>query len=157
MWKIEEHFKVIIGTNTFIDVPNILCYNGEPIFTLERNDDGLLGISFDVFEKTGKRVATIRENRIVQGDEQNYIFTREMYKYEVTDKSTGEVICSIRRGPEATGSELYVTVNLYMPDGFLAAFTPTGTNIKHFFLKDCTFKGVRIGFNLGKNGNTLAN
>jgi hypothetical protein len=73
MWIVEDKFRVIIGGNTYINTPNIVVCKGQPLFVLKRREsDGQLGIDFDIFSKNGDRIATVRGNRIVQGNEENY-------------------------------------------------------------------------------------
>ena len=47
-WIVPEHFKVILGGNTYIDCPILIDYKGQSLFELRRSaTDGYLGISFD--------------------------------------------------------------------------------------------------------------
>ncbi len=36
MWQVEDKFRVIIGGNTYINIPNIIVYKGQPLFVLKR-------------------------------------------------------------------------------------------------------------------------
>lgn len=129
MWYIEDKFHVIIGGNTYINVPNIVVYKETPLFALKRQEsDGMLGIDFDLFNNKGKRVATIRHNHIVQGNLDDYEFIREVNRYAVVEKATDRVILDIRRRSDAAPAELLVSVKLYTPDGFLFDATPECTN-----------------------------
>ena len=68
MWSVEKEFSVKLGGNTYINTPNLIVYKGDPIFKLKRSDeDGILGIDFDVFDNAGNRVATFRKGVVVQG------------------------------------------------------------------------------------------
>ena len=72
MWYVEDECKIKLGGNTYINVPNIIVYRGEPLFKISRSErSNLLGIDFDIFDKNGERIATVRRGRIVQGDEKN--------------------------------------------------------------------------------------
>ncbi len=65
MWTVEDHFKVIIGGNTYIDVPNLVVYKGQTLFTLKRHDEnGELGIYFELYDAEGKHVASVKRNQI---------------------------------------------------------------------------------------------
>ena len=129
MWHVENEFKVIIGGNTYINTPNIVVYKGVSLFTIRRSEDGLLGIDFDIFDKQGKRVATIRKGVIVQGNQSEYTITTGMDRYTLTENKTGTIICDIKKRSQATQAEIEVSVKLYTPDGFLFDATPTGTNL----------------------------
>jgi hypothetical protein len=149
MWQVEDKFRVIIGGNTYINTPNIIVYKGEPLFVLKRREsDGQLGIDFKIFDNNGNRVATVRGNRIVQGNEDNYEIIREANRYTVTDKMTGKVICDIRRRSEAPHSELEVSVKLFANDGFLIDATPVETNIAGNILRGNVFEGGAAGISI---------
>lgn len=145
MWKVENKFKVIIGGNTYIDVPNIVVYKGVSLFTIKRSDDGLLGIDFDLYDKQGKRAATIRKNIIVQGNQSEYTITTGMDRYTLTENETGKIICDLKKRAQATQSEIEVSVKLYTPDGFLFDATPTGTNVGGFKMTGGTIESCGSG------------
>jgi hypothetical protein len=149
MWYVDKKFKVILGGITFIDTPNLVTYKNIPLFKIERREsDGLLGISFDIYDHKGTRIATIRENRIVQGYEENYIFIREANRYAVIEKKTGDVICNILKRADAAPAELNVSVRLFTPDGFLFDATPERTNIAGATIRNVTIEKARIGIKI---------
>jgi hypothetical protein len=43
-WQVPDHFKVMIGGNTYIDCPTIINYKGQSLFELRRSDNGFLGM-----------------------------------------------------------------------------------------------------------------
>ena len=146
MWHVEDRFRAIIGGNTYVNVANLVVYRGTSLFTLKRRkSDGQLGIDFDVFDKSGARIATVRGNRIVQGNEDDYEIIREADRYAVVEKATGKVICDIRRRSQAPESELEVSVELYTPEGFLFKATPKETNIKGIALRGNVFENLGAG------------
>ena len=129
MWNVEKEFAVKLGGNTYINTPNLVVYKNEPLFKIRRSDeDGMLGIDFDVFDSKGNRVATFRKGVVVQGDNKNYEITSSHTEYTVTEKSSGHVIANVKRR-DVKGAELEVSVRLYTPDGFLFDATPTETNV----------------------------
>jgi hypothetical protein len=131
MWKMEDNFKVKIGGNYYINTPNIVSFRGTPLFTLKRREnDLLLGIDFDIYDKNGARIATVRNGNVVQGNENDYEIKRLADHYIVIERTTERVICDIRKRLEAeVGVELEVAVKLYTPSGFLFEATPTQTNL----------------------------
>ncbi len=104
-----------------------------------------MGIDFDIFDNKGDRVATVRGNRIVQGNENNYEIVREENQYTVTDKMTRQTICDIRKRSKAKHSELEVSVKLYTSDGFLFDATPQMTNIAGIKLRGNVFENLAAG------------
>ena len=146
VWRVEDEFKVIIGGNTYINIPNIIVHKGSSLFTIKRSEsDGLLGIDFDIYDKDHNRVATVRNGVIVQGNEDDYDITTGMDRYTVTEKSTDRMICDIRKRTEAQHAELEVSVELYTPDGFLFNATPDHTNIGGIVMKGNVFKNSGAG------------
>ena len=129
-WIVEETFKVKIGGNIFINTPNIIMYGEEPLFKMYRStSDGLLGIDFDIYKENGEKVATIRKSMIVDGNENDFSILKEFDHYTITEKSSGRIICDIKKREVAGDVELEVNVQMYTKKGFLFKATPTGTNI----------------------------
>ncbi len=149
MWDVEEKFKVIIGGNTYIDTPNIVVYKGTSLFKIMRSEEGLLGIDFDIYDKEGKRAATIRKNVIVQGNQSEYTIKTGMDRYTLTGNKTNRVICDIKKRTEATNSEIELSVKLHTPDGFLFDATPTETNIGGIKITGGTISNCGAGIVLG--------
>jgi hypothetical protein len=149
MWFVEDHFKVIIGGATFIDVPIIVEYGSESLFTLRRREnDGQLGISFDIYGRTKKRIATIRNNQIVEGNEKDYEFIRELNRYAVIEQSTSRIICDIRKRSSSPQAELLVSTIMYLPNGFLFQATPERTNINNLVMSGVIIQGGRCAIHI---------
>jgi len=131
MWTIEDHFKVIIGGNTYIDVTNLIVYKGKTLFTLKRHDDnGELGIYFEIYDAKGKHVASVKRNQIYQtaSGKELYLLEGSMDELTLREKATAQAVCQVRR-KNATPAELEVSVRLHTPDGFLFNATPDSTNL----------------------------
>jgi hypothetical protein len=147
-WEIEQNFAVGFGNNTFVNTPHLIVYRGISIFTIERNSDsGYLGVSFKIYDDTGKKLATIGQNRV---------FTNKNYKGEkfiaiegsphdfiVREKPSGREVCNIKRKEKAGADvDLELTVSLYMPDGCLLEITPYGINLPgNIMFQHCVFDG----------------
>ncbi len=145
MWKTETEFAVRLGGNTYINTPNLVVYKGESLFRIYRSEnDGMLGIDFDVFDFQKKRIATVRKGIVVQGDANNYDIKTGHDEYSVIEKNSGRLVASVKRR-DAQGAELEVTVHLYTPDGFLFDATPTHTNVGGMMMTGCTIKDCGAG------------
>ena len=130
MWHVDRNCKVKLGGNFYINVERLVDYKGSSLFTVKRREsDGLLGIDLDVYDPKGKKVATARHGTVVAGDAQNYEITHDPHHYTVKEKSTGRVVCDIRRRDAAEEADIEVTVDLFMPDGFHLQADPDQTNI----------------------------
>ena len=130
MWTVENHFKVIIGGNTYIDVRNLVVFKGQTLFTLKRSDEnGELGIYFELYDKARQHVASIKRNQIypTAGQRERYAFDGSDHEVKLLDTDTEEIVCSIQR--RSATSELEVSVRLYTPEGILFDATPTVTNL----------------------------
>lgn len=149
MWAIEKEFSVKLGGNTYINTPNLVVYKGDSLFRISRSEnDGILGIDFDIYDPHGKRIATVRRSVVVQGDAANYDIKTGHAEYTVTEKSSGRLVTSVKRR-DAQGAELEVSVRLYAPDGFLFDATPTQTNVGGVVMSGCTFKNCHAGIAIG--------
>ena len=146
MWKVEERFSVKLGGNSYINTPNLVVYKGEALFRIYRSEnEGILGIDFDVFDSTGKRVATFRKGIVVQGDSNNYTIKSGHEEYTVEEKTTGRLIASVKRRGAQEGAEMEVSVHLHTPDGFLFDATPTQTNIQGTVITGCVIDSCGAG------------
>lgn len=150
MWNIEDRFRAIIGSNTYINTPSIITVKGEPLFTLKRREsDGVLGIDFDIFDKDGVRVATVRNSNVVQGNESDYDIVRGADHYVVTEKATSRVICDLRKKTKAHGAEIEISVNMYTKSGFLLEATPKETNLAGATVRNCVFQDCPTAIAIG--------
>lgn len=156
MWEVENQFIVKIGSNTYINVPEIIVYNDEPLFEIVRAENTrLLGVNFDIYDENGSKVATIRRGMIVQGDKNNYIIRKDFDHFTVKEKSSERMICEIKKRDKAGDAELELNVHMYTKDGFLLKATPLGTNVKNLLMRNCTFKNCRRGLIIPKQNGTM--
>ncbi len=146
MWAVTKSFKVKLGGNTYIDCGSLIDFRHTPLFTLKRRDeDGLLGIDFDIYDAAGKKVATVRRGTIVHGNAADYEFTHGAHHYVVKEKKTGRTICDIKRAGNAVDSELAVSVDMYTPTGFHLVASQGKTNIGGITMSGCTMAGCGVG------------
>lgn len=108
------------------------------------DNEGILGVDFDVYDAAGRRVAVFRKGVVVQGDSDFYDIKSGHQEYTVTEKVTGRHIASgKRRGAE--GAEMEVSVRLYTPDGFLFDASPTETNVGGLKMTGCVIENCGAG------------
>ena len=158
MWEVENQFIVKIGSNTYINVPEIIVYDDKPLFKIVRaKNTRLLGVDFDIYDKKGDKVATVRRGMIVQGDENNYIIRKDFDHFTVKEKSSGRMICEIKKRDNAGDAELELNVHMYTKDGFLLKATPTETNARNVTLINVTIKNRQHGLTIPKqNGSGIS-
>lgn len=150
MWEIENHFKVRIGGNLYIDTPNIITYKDESLFTLKRHDEtGYLGIYFEIHDAAGKHIASVKRSEIYSGDKEAYRIDGSLNRYIFTERASGKVICDIKKREAAHPAELDVSVQLYTPSGFLFNATPEQTNLGGIVMRGCTFVSCGTAFAIG--------
>jgi hypothetical protein len=147
MWEIAENFKVKLGGNFYINTPVLVAFKGTPLFTLKRHDDnGYLGIYFEIYNAKGEHIASVKRNEIYYGDKTAYEINGSMTRYIFSEKASGRVICDIKRYQAALPAELDVSVQLYTPSGFLFDATPEGTNLPGLYVvRNCTIENLAIG------------
>lgn len=155
MWEVENQFIVKIGSNTYINVPEIIVYDDKPLFKIVRaKNTRLLGVDFDIYDEKGDKVATIRRGMIVQGDENNYIIRKDFDHFTVKEKSSGRMICEIKKRDKAGNAELELNIHMYTKDGFLLKATPIGTNVMNLHMKNCTIKDRTHGLTIPKQNSS---
>lgn len=150
-WKVPEHFKVLIGGNTFIDCPTIIDYKGRSVFELLRSDtDGFLGINFDVYAKNGSKLATVCNGQFVGDTPDGYRIDGSADQYSLIEIATGRQVCAIKFRLKAPNDvELDVSAQMYMPDGALISFSPQETSLPGVKMSGNTFEacGAAIKIN----------
>ena len=147
MWATPEKFTAKIGGNYYINTPNIIVARGENLFRLKRREeDGLLAIDFDVYSKEGKKVATIRNGNIVQGDVENFEIRKDFHHYWMIEKKSGRTLCDIKKSTKSEdGYEIEVSVDLYTKSGFRVIASPKETNLGNMMMTGCTFQDCGAG------------
>lgn len=149
MWEIDKNFKVKLGGNFFINCESLISYDDNPLFTLKRRDsDGRLGIDFDVYDQNCQKVATIRRGNVVQGDTSAYEISHGANCHKVTEKASGKVMVQIDKN--LRDADLAVSVNMYLPDGFLLKATPDSINIGSTTMVGNIFSNCRTGIAIGE-------
>jgi hypothetical protein len=142
MWEVENNFKVRLGGNTYINVPKLVVYKDQTLFTLKRHDEnGYLGIYFEIYDADGNHIASVKRNEIYYGDKEKYQIDGSMNRYVFSERESGRVICDIRKREDAHPAELDVSVRLYTPSGFLFDATPEQTNLPGSVIRGNIFDG----------------
>ncbi len=149
MWEKPKNFKIKIGGSYFIDCENLITYHGESLFRrIERRDnDGKIGLDFDVYDNKGHKVATIRRGNVVEGDKDAYQIEHLADCHRVTEKSTGKVLVEINKSPP--DADIAISVSMYMPDGFLLEATPDSLNIESTMMIGCTIERCKTAIGIG--------
>ena len=149
MWLKEREFKIRLGGNTYINVPTLIAFRSEALFTVHRQEEsGQLGIDCEVYDAGGNKVASIRRNNICVGDAQSFEVTRSDDRISLTDKRTGSILADVRKHGQALPVELDVSVRTYAPDGSLLDLSPDHSNIRTNVFVGCTIENCPIGIGL---------
>ena len=146
MWLKEQKFTLRLGGQTFANVPNLIQYNGEPLFTVRRRDeDGELAIDCDVFGSDGEKIASIRRNNGYPEDKVTYSVDRTPAQITLTNSQTGEILVAIKKHGEALPAELDVSVRTYLPDGRLLDAGPDSCTLPGLFMAGNHFEDGAVG------------
>jgi hypothetical protein len=149
MWSVSQSFKVKLGGNYYIDCGSLIDFHGSPLFTVKRREeDGLLGIDFDIYDAKNKKVATVRRGTVVDGDKEGYDISYAPHHYTVTEKNSGRIICEIKRAGQSLDAVLEVSVDMFTPSGFRLIAGPTATNIGGAYLSGNTFAKCGVGISV---------
>ena len=150
-WQVPVHFRVLIGGNTYIDCPTIIDYKGTSLFELRRSDsDGYLGINFDVLDRAGHKVGTVRNGQFVGGIPTGYALDGSHDHFTLVEQATGRRVCELKLREKAAGdAEIEVAASMYMPDGQLLQFTPSSTSLAGMHISGCTFQACGAAIKVG--------
>lgn len=150
MWAVAEDYRVRIGGNTFIKTGTLIVAHGSPLLTLKRHEDnGYLGIYFEIFNEHGQKLASVKRNQIYPGSvSAAYRIDGTADRVTFSERATGLALCDIRKRDSA-GYELDVSARLYTSRGVLVDATPDGTNLGGTVkITGCTFSNNRCAINI---------
>ncbi len=141
MWTIEDQFKIKLGGNHYIDVPNLIVARGESLFRVKRREeDGLLAVDFDVYRADGTKVATIRSAHVVSEQHPDYDYHKERHRYYVIERSTGRIVCDVRQVTKAEGDcEIEIAVDLFTKSGLHIVASSDRTVVGRSSISGMTF------------------
>jgi len=137
----QDTCAIKLGGGVYIiDCEKPLLYHNYPIFTVPKSNNdpyreprNLIGISFDVYNANGKIIAKVTEGRLTYGDKNRFIIESTSDEFLLKEKNTNWLICRILTpGPPHKlnyDCELWLWMNLYMPNGFLFKATPEQMNV----------------------------
>lgn len=150
MYLREKEFHIRLGGNTYIDVPTLIAFKGEPLFGVFRQEDGYLAVDFQVYDKTGTKVASIRRNAIYFGDKEAYeIDAGSQDHTSLKDKRSDIILVDIKKRQDAAPAELDVSVRTYLPNGQLLDLGPDSTNLGGIRMSGNTFMRSAVGIGIG--------
>lgn len=145
MWLREGEFRIRPGGNTYINVPTLIAFKGGPLFAVFRQEDGYLGIDFEVYDSQGKQVASIRKNNVYSGDTEAYTVEGSQDRTYLKEKSSGRILVDLKKRQDAAPSELDVSVRTYLPNGQLLDLGPHSSNLGGVRMTDNIFQGLPVG------------
>ena len=129
MWLQEKEFSIKLGGNFFVNVPTLVAFEGESLFAVRRQDDGYLGIDFEVYSETGEKIASVKKNNIHLGNKDAYALDGDADSMRLVSKSSDQNLVEIKKRLAAAPVELDVSVQTYLPDGRLMDLSPDSSNL----------------------------
>ena len=118
----------------------------------ERHDDnGYLGIYFDIYNREGEKLAVVKRNEIyiVKGKNEDYRLDGSADRVTFIEQATGQALCDIKKRGDAGDVELDVSVHLYTPaPGHLLIDCTTGTNLGGLSMIGNTFRSMRAAIGI---------
>jgi len=149
MWLAETEFRIRLGGNTYINVPVLIAYKGDPLFAVTRQEDGQIGIDFQVFNAKGKKVASVRRNNIYFGDKAFYQLDGDADSVTLKERASGAVLVDIKKRGKATPAELDISVRSYVPSGQLLDLGPDTSNLGGLQMRECVIQNCGVGIAMG--------
>lgn len=128
--KVPENFRTRIAGNIYENTPDLVVCNDKTILRVERAaDTGRLKVRLAIFDSKGRRKATIEDDKVTKGREQDYSVSMTDSNFSVHDSATGRTICNLQRCAPARRMDVDAFVMTHSPDGFLIHASPVQTNL----------------------------
>jgi len=152
MWLREKDFTIRLGGNVYIDTPVMVAFDGQSLFTVVRQEDGYLGIDFEVNSANGTKVASVKRNNIYLGDKDAYALEGEPERLRLISKPSNDALVDIRKNASSAPAELDVSVRSYLPDRRLMDLGPNTSNLGGIRMTGCVLKNCGIGIAVSSSG-----
>lgn len=146
-WEVADSFRIRFGGNIVVNCGSLVTFNDEPLIRLRRRGDGFLGVDVDVRDPAGTRVATVRNGKVVQGDDRNYEILTSPDEHRVVALDTGRIAVRVAR-KDVEGAELDLSVRLYLPTGHLFEADPDSTMLGTLGFVDCEFRRQEVVYQI---------
>ena len=147
----ETVCAVKIGSNYYINCQQIITFKNQPVLTITNSTDNSIKINFDVFSTSGKKVATVKEGKLIEGNKDLYIIKSTDKEFSFIEKSTNRIICFVKKTNDTKNKrcELQVSADMYMPSGFYFQCTPETTNVPSLnYMTGSTFDNMGAAITL---------
>ncbi len=142
----ETDFKIRLGGNVYVRTPNLIAYGMLPLFRVYRRDsDGRLGIDFEIYDQSQKKVGVVRNGVVVDGAA-DYEIQDGATEKSIRSKASGEVLARISR--LTPGAELEIWVKTYLPNGQLLDAGPNKTNLGGSGMSGISIVDFNVGINI---------
>lgn len=129
--RIPQCFKTQIAGNFYVNTPNLIVCDGEPILRVDRDDStGRLKVRLTVYDSSGRQTAKIADSSVVDGPGDDFRIKMTDKNYMVREKATGRAVCDIRRSNASRQSDIDVFVLTHAPNGFFIHANPKQSNTK---------------------------
>jgi hypothetical protein len=156
--------RVTLATNTFINVPVILKYEGINLIEVVKEQGLGFTTQIPIYHQDGTYLAKVTGNRMY--------LTKDGEKVGLKiEKHQGLWVCTMDKQTlfeiqQQTGDSFKTTAELYTPDGYFVKCTDAPTpslidtkgnslNIGGIIMSGNTFSGCRIGIWLKRNGSCM--
>lgn len=150
-WTIAKDARIKLGGNYFVNCEHLITFDDESLIVVKRRDnDGQLGVDFNIYGKDGQRIGVIRHGRVVEGHD-DYLIEHGPDRKRIIEKTNGKVICEIDRSPSDDQAELAVTLSTYLPNGFRLEVSPDAINISKCTMQGCSFSNLIVGIAIGRS------
>ncbi|WP_286917810.1 MULTISPECIES: hypothetical protein [Pseudomonas] len=151
--------SVILGTNTFTNVPIVLQFDDTPLIQVVRTEQAGFTTEIPIYHEDGTYLTKVVGSRLFETSSAKKAgVTLEHHDKVTVCKLNGQVLYEIRREGAAA---LKTAAELYTPTGFFVKYTSSHPELINSagsiskinqMITQCTFEGMRIGILLRSDG-----
>lgn len=132
-WAVDPEFKVRFAGKIFVDTPHLLVFKDEPVFSMRRcEEEGILEINFAIFDSSGDRVGDVERGALTTRGESTLELKSGENQFSIKETATGRTVCDIRRRASAKEADFDVSIQMFLPDGFLVHANPAQSNLSSY-------------------------
>lgn len=132
-WEQENRYAAKIGGIYYRNVLQPIQYKEVPILTISRETESrLLGISFEIVNENGIRIAQVEYNQINLINKENYFCSSGHNRNSIIEKKSGRVICDIKFALLSHDYELELSALLFTEEGYPIVLHPNRSKFGKF-------------------------
>lgn len=132
---------VKIGGSFYINCKSIITFQKTNVLSVSGKAENTIPVNFSIFNSTGQQIGEVSEGSLKAGSQDDFSLKVTANEFTLIEKASSRIICHVKKVPGGTRCELWVWVDMYLPNGTYLQCTPESSEHPTLqMVKGATFK-----------------